>query len=277
MNGRTEHAGPLECRVGRSITPAASPPWPCAPAGRGHLRLLRRHRLDTSATGRCREHRPVRRRGLTRDMPVRYHVDYRTLCRHVGEFATSQLILTHMSPSMPSRLGLLGHTPVHDGLRLGLYPLTKATLAAPKGPKPPRQRRPLVCGTSNGRLVKRSPPEAPRRAGPGQPHCGPSRHACCGRNLAKPLIRFVIPADSARIGVADRDFRIRGLLDSRGVKRCVPARASLQPAECRPAQVTGVGLGQRSPLSSPLGVPPTSQVGPRWCASRRRSAPPGRG
>ncbi len=56
----------------------------------------------------------------TYDMPVRYHLDCRTLCRHVGEFATRQLTLTHMSPSMLSRLGLLGHTPVHDGLRLGL-------------------------------------------------------------------------------------------------------------------------------------------------------------
>ncbi len=56
----------------------------------------------------------------TYDTPVRYHLDYRTLCQHAGEFTTGQLILTHMGPSMLSRLGQLEHIPAHDGQRLGL-------------------------------------------------------------------------------------------------------------------------------------------------------------
>ena len=54
----------------------------------------------------------------TYDKPVRYHIDYRTLCEHADELETTQLILTHMSPSMSDRLGELDHEAASDALVL---------------------------------------------------------------------------------------------------------------------------------------------------------------
>lgn len=52
------------------------------------------------------------------DKPVSYHLDYRTLCEHADELATNQLILTHMGPSMLTRLDEIEHTTAGDGLTL---------------------------------------------------------------------------------------------------------------------------------------------------------------
>jgi len=55
----------------------------------------------------------------TYDTPVRYHLDYATLREHADELATRQLVVTHMGPSMLSRLDALEHTAASDGLALG--------------------------------------------------------------------------------------------------------------------------------------------------------------
>lgn len=54
----------------------------------------------------------------TYDKPVRYHLDYRTLCEHADELETPRLILTHMGPSMLDRLGELDHEAASDALVL---------------------------------------------------------------------------------------------------------------------------------------------------------------
>jgi ribonuclease BN (tRNA processing enzyme) len=54
----------------------------------------------------------------TYEKPVRYHLDYRTLFGHTGELATSRLILTHMGPSMLTRLDEVEDTCANDGLTL---------------------------------------------------------------------------------------------------------------------------------------------------------------
>lgn len=54
----------------------------------------------------------------TYDKPVRYHLGYRTLREHADELATNQLILTHMGPSMLTRLDEVEHTAATDGLTL---------------------------------------------------------------------------------------------------------------------------------------------------------------
>lgn len=56
----------------------------------------------------------------TYERPVRYHLDYRTLCRREGQLATGQLVLTHMGPSMLSRLDGIEHPCARDGLCLSL-------------------------------------------------------------------------------------------------------------------------------------------------------------
>ncbi len=54
----------------------------------------------------------------TFDRPVRYHLDYRTLCQHVDELDTNRLVLTHMGPSMLARLTELDHEAISDELVL---------------------------------------------------------------------------------------------------------------------------------------------------------------
>jgi len=49
---------------------------------------------------------------------VRYHLSYRTLCEHAGELTTDRLILTHMGPSMLTRLDDVEHDFATDGLTL---------------------------------------------------------------------------------------------------------------------------------------------------------------
>jgi len=52
--------------------------------------------------------------------PVRYHLDYRTLRAHLAEIQASQVILTHMSADMLSRLGEADLPAAHDGLTIHL-------------------------------------------------------------------------------------------------------------------------------------------------------------
>ncbi len=52
------------------------------------------------------------------DQPVRYHLDYRTLCEHAGELAAGRLVLTHMGPKMLARLREAEHVAAVDGLVL---------------------------------------------------------------------------------------------------------------------------------------------------------------
>lgn len=54
----------------------------------------------------------------TYDQAIRYHLDYATLRGHVDELRTDHLVVTHMGPSMLSRLDELEHTPADDGLVL---------------------------------------------------------------------------------------------------------------------------------------------------------------
>ena len=54
----------------------------------------------------------------TWDQPVRYHLDYRTLCEHACELAAGRLVLTHMGPKMLARLPEAEHTAAVDGLAL---------------------------------------------------------------------------------------------------------------------------------------------------------------
>jgi len=54
----------------------------------------------------------------TYDTPVRYHLDYATLREHADELSTRQLIVTHMGPTMLSRLDELDHLNASDGLVL---------------------------------------------------------------------------------------------------------------------------------------------------------------
>jgi ribonuclease BN (tRNA processing enzyme) len=52
----------------------------------------------------------------TFDRPVRYHLDYRTLRKHVDELDTNRLVRTHMGPSTLARLAELDHEAADDGL-----------------------------------------------------------------------------------------------------------------------------------------------------------------
>lgn len=54
----------------------------------------------------------------TYDQSVRYHLDYKTLRERSAEFGTDRLIVTHMGPSMLSRLGEVDHEAAFDGLAL---------------------------------------------------------------------------------------------------------------------------------------------------------------
>jgi ribonuclease BN (tRNA processing enzyme) len=54
----------------------------------------------------------------TYDSSVRFHLDYATVRAHANHLATDRLVLTHMGPSMLSRLHELDHTPASDGLVL---------------------------------------------------------------------------------------------------------------------------------------------------------------
>lgn len=54
----------------------------------------------------------------TYDKSVRYHLDYCTLREHADEMATNLLVLTHMGPSMLTRLHDVKHTTASDGLNI---------------------------------------------------------------------------------------------------------------------------------------------------------------
>jgi ribonuclease BN (tRNA processing enzyme) len=54
----------------------------------------------------------------TWDQPVRYHLDYRTLCENADELAAGRLVLTHMGPRMLARLREAEHATAVDGLVL---------------------------------------------------------------------------------------------------------------------------------------------------------------
>lgn len=54
----------------------------------------------------------------TYEKPVRYHLDYRTVHQHANEMATNLLVLTHMGPSMLTRLHDIEHATASDGLAL---------------------------------------------------------------------------------------------------------------------------------------------------------------
>jgi ribonuclease BN (tRNA processing enzyme) len=54
----------------------------------------------------------------TWDQPVRYHLDYRTLCENAGGLAAGRLVLTHMGPRMLARLREAEHATAVDGLVL---------------------------------------------------------------------------------------------------------------------------------------------------------------
>jgi ribonuclease BN (tRNA processing enzyme) len=50
----------------------------------------------------------------TYDRPVRYHLDYVTLRRHVDAIAARRIVLTHMSPGMLARLADIDLPAAHD-------------------------------------------------------------------------------------------------------------------------------------------------------------------
>lgn len=54
----------------------------------------------------------------TFDKPVRYHLDYTTLRQNVDRLAAEQIVVTHMSSGMLSRLSEVEHPAAFDGMRL---------------------------------------------------------------------------------------------------------------------------------------------------------------
>lgn len=54
----------------------------------------------------------------TYERAVPYHLDYRTLREHAGDFRTNQLVLTHMGHTVLDRLDSIGHTTAYDGMTL---------------------------------------------------------------------------------------------------------------------------------------------------------------
>ena len=56
----------------------------------------------------------------TFDRPVRYHLDYRTLCAHLGEIRARRIVLTHMSAAMLTRLADADLPAAYDGMTADL-------------------------------------------------------------------------------------------------------------------------------------------------------------
>jgi ribonuclease BN (tRNA processing enzyme) len=56
----------------------------------------------------------------TFDRPVRYHLDYQTLCAHRGEIRAQRIVLTHMSAAMLSRLADAEVPAAYDGMIVDL-------------------------------------------------------------------------------------------------------------------------------------------------------------
>jgi ribonuclease BN (tRNA processing enzyme) len=56
----------------------------------------------------------------TFDRPIRYHLDYQTLRSHLGQISAEQVVLTHMSAGMLSRLTDASLPAAHDGMVLDL-------------------------------------------------------------------------------------------------------------------------------------------------------------
>jgi len=54
----------------------------------------------------------------TFDQPVRYHLDYQTLRTHLGEITAEQVVLTHMSAAMLSRLTEVDLPAAYDGMAI---------------------------------------------------------------------------------------------------------------------------------------------------------------
>ncbi len=52
------------------------------------------------------------------DKPVRFHLNWQTVKRHLPEIGARRVVITHMSPEMLSRVGSLGIEAAEDGLRL---------------------------------------------------------------------------------------------------------------------------------------------------------------
>jgi len=56
----------------------------------------------------------------TFDRPIRYHLDYQTLRSHLGQIHAEQVVLTHMSASMLSRLADAELPGAYDGMVIDL-------------------------------------------------------------------------------------------------------------------------------------------------------------
>ena len=56
----------------------------------------------------------------TFDRPIRYHLDYQTLRAHLGEIRAQQVVLTHMSAAMLSRLADAELPAAYDGMIIDL-------------------------------------------------------------------------------------------------------------------------------------------------------------
>ena len=56
--------------------------------------------------------------GYFDDKPVRFHLNWQTVKRHLPEIGARRVVITHMSPEMLSRVGSLGIEAAEDGLRL---------------------------------------------------------------------------------------------------------------------------------------------------------------
>ena len=86
--------------------------------------------------------------------------------------------------------------------RRGLYPLTSwASRCRGMPTGPPATSAPLsVRGTTNGRIAKRSPPEPPLRAGPGQSLCVPVTCAVSDRWFARVLNERGLSVTPYRVG-----------------------------------------------------------------------------
>jgi hypothetical protein len=56
----------------------------------------------------------------TFDRPIRYHLDYQTLRAHLPQIHAQQVVLTHMSATMLSRLTDTELPAAHDGMVIDL-------------------------------------------------------------------------------------------------------------------------------------------------------------
>jgi ribonuclease BN (tRNA processing enzyme) len=56
----------------------------------------------------------------TFDRPIRYHLDYQTMCGHLGEIDARRIVLTHMSAAMLSRLADAELPAAYDGMTIDL-------------------------------------------------------------------------------------------------------------------------------------------------------------